>query len=132
MRANSLLKHVFGNLLANAVEHNDSDVPRVRVSVTRSEESVVVDVADNGSGIPDDRVPDLFGRPDSFATDHGLGLFLIGELAEQYDGSVELAETGEDGSVFRVELPRIAPDADEITAGAETAPDPSGTGATTE
>ncbi|MFC7141523.1 sensor histidine kinase [Halosimplex aquaticum] len=132
VRANSLLKHVFGNLLANAVEHNDSDVPRVRVSVTRSEESVVVDVADNGSGIPDDRVPDLFGRPDSFATDHGLGLFLIGELAEQYDGSVELAETGEDGSVFRVELPRIAPDADEITAGAETAPDPSGTGATTE
>ncbi len=110
VRANSLLKHVFGNLLANAVEHNDSDAPRVRVSVTRSEEQVTVEVADNGEGITEDRVQELFTRPDSFATDHGLGLFLIGELAEQYGGTVELAETGEDGSVFRVELPRIEPD----------------------
>ncbi|WP_415378893.1 ATP-binding protein [Halosimplex sp. TS25] len=132
VRANSLLKHVFGNLLANAVEHNDSPVPRVRVSVTLSEGSVAVDVADNGSGIGDDRVPDLFSRPDSFATDHGLGLFLIGELAEQYDGTVELVETGDDGSVFRVELPRIAAGADDPSAEPETATaDPAATGGPT-
>ncbi|WP_459193245.1 sensor histidine kinase [Halosimplex sp. J119] len=108
VQANSLLKHVFGNLLANAVEHNDSAVAKVGISVTRSGETVAVEIADNGEGIPEARVGELFGQPDSFATDHGLGLFLVGELVEQYDGSVELVETGADGSVFRVELPRAA------------------------
>jgi signal transduction histidine kinase len=119
VRANTLLGRVFGNLLSNAIEHNDVGVLTIRVTMTRSSDAVTVDIADDGPGIPDEIVDDLFERPDSFAVDHGVGLYLIGELVEQYDGTIDLVETGDDGSVFRVELPRVS-DGPEDRADAST------------
>ncbi|MFB6268919.1 MAG: sensor histidine kinase [Halobacterium sp.] len=104
--ADALLARVFGNLLANAVVHNDSDTPRVSVTVDADDESVVVDVADNGPGIPDADAESLFERPSQRTADHGLGLYLVRKLVHHYGGRVELRETGPSGSVFRVELPR--------------------------
>lgn len=104
--ADALLPRVFGNLLSNAVEHNDSDSPRVSVSVDADDQSVTVDVADNGPGIPDREIDSLFERSGRQTADHGLGLYLVRKLVEHYGGRVALVETGPDGSVFRVELPR--------------------------
>lgn len=81
--------------------------------MTTSPESVAVEVTDDGDGIPEDRTSDLFDRPDSVGVDHGLGLYLIGRLPAQYGGSVELVETGSDGSVFRVVLPRCSEPSDD-------------------
>ncbi|QLH81578.1 sensor histidine kinase [Halosimplex pelagicum] len=109
VRANPLLERVFGNLLTNAVEHNDGDTATVRVRMTVSPETVTVTVADDGPGIPDDVTATLFDRPDSFDTDHGFGLYLTEKLVEQHRGTLELVETGPDGTRFRVELPRARP-----------------------
>ncbi|MXR21713.1 sensor histidine kinase [Halobacterium bonnevillei] len=104
--ADALLPRVFGNLLSNAVVHNDSTPPRVSVTVETSEDTVVVDVADNGPGIPDAEAETLFERPVERTAEHGLGLYLVGQLVDHYGGRVQLLDTGPDGSVFRVELPR--------------------------
>ncbi len=113
VRANELLSSVFGNLLSNAVRHNDADDPRVTVSAEVEKGSLRVSVADNGSGIPDDRKDDVFGKgemgPKSPGT--GIGLYLVHKLVEQYGGTVWV-EDGEgrsddqpSGAVFVVELP---------------------------
>jgi signal transduction histidine kinase len=104
--ADGLLGHVFEHLLDNAVEHNESGTPEVSAAVERFEDRVVVDVADDGPGIPPAERDAMFER--ETAHNHGLGLLLVRTLVERYDGTVELAETGPDGSQFTVELPRCS------------------------
>ncbi|WP_435101949.1 sensor histidine kinase [Halarchaeum sp. P4] len=108
VRADPLLKRLFSNLLNNAVEHNDADQPRVEVTVTTTGRTVTVEIADNGPGIAEPTREELFDSEPRNDTTHGLGLTIVGLLAERYDGHVELTETGDAGSVFTVELPRAA------------------------
>jgi len=107
VRANELLSSVFGNLLNNAVRHNDSSRPRVEVGVTESETGVRVRVADNGPGIPDSRKSTVFGKgelgPESPGT--GIGLYLVYTLVDQYGGDVWVEDNDPEGAVFVVELP---------------------------
>lgn len=103
--ADELLPRIFSNLLRNAVEHNDSDHPKVRVNVERNDDVATIRIADNGPGIPETERATLFERGDNTGAKHGLGLYLVRTLVERYGGAVELTETGTDGSVFTVELP---------------------------
>lgn len=105
VRANELVARVFGNLLANAVEHNDAERPRVSVTVEPGPDTVRIEIGDNGPGIPDAEVDSLFDRIEGRGSSHGLGLYLVRRLVTGFDGSAELVETGPDGSVFAVELP---------------------------
>jgi PAS domain S-box-containing protein len=110
---NEMLDSVFRNLLKNAVQHNDSEVPEVEVTVSEREETVVVRVADNGPGVPDDQREAVFGKGekglDSAGT--GIGLYLVRRLVENCDGHVSIEDgpvgDGSDleGAVFAVELP---------------------------
>lgn len=106
--ADSLLRHLFWNLLSNAVEHNDSPTPRIDLSVELAAETVSVRIADNGPGIPEHERERLFERAKE--GDHGIGLFIVKTLADRYDARVELVETGPEGTVFVVELPRAEGD----------------------
>lgn len=102
--ADDLLRRVFSNLLINAVEHNDSDEPAVTVRVDSSASSVTVDVTDNGPGVPPQEREALF-EPRTARTDHGFGLTIVARLTARYGGTVELVETGPEGTTFRVRLP---------------------------
>jgi PAS domain S-box-containing protein len=104
--ANSMLASVFRNLFHNAVQHNDTDQPEIEVTAEETEETVVVEVADNGRGIPDERKENIFGKGnkglDSSGT--GIGLYLIGELVDRFGGSVSVWDNDPEGTVFSVEL----------------------------
>lgn len=132
VRANELLSSVFGNLLSNAIRHNDSAQPEVRVTVRETDTHVRVRVADNGPGVPDEHKEDIFGKgtmaPDSPGT--GIGLFLVSTLVDQYNGRIwvedrertdsEGSDTatgdGSSGSVFIVELPKTDQEPQDGTA----------------
>ncbi len=106
VRANAALSSVFGNLLNNAVQHNDSADPEITVSVEDRGDEVAVAVADNGPGIPADRRDEVLTRgeksPDSDGS--GIGLFLVRKLVEAYGGSIRITDNDPDGTVFHVVL----------------------------
>ncbi|MFB6085085.1 MAG: ATP-binding protein [Halorientalis sp.] len=107
VRANDLLGRAVANVLANAVEHNDSAEPRVEVSVEEREDAVVLSIADDGPGIPEEVRTDVF-EPSERGLDsdgEGLGLFLTASVLEQYGGRVWI-DDGADGAVVNLELPR--------------------------
>jgi signal transduction histidine kinase len=100
--AGDLVNRVFRNLFENAIEHNDGRVD-ISVTVETGEEWVSVWVRDDGSGIPESKRQRMFEPPQS--GDHGYGLYLIDNLVELYGGTLDLVETGPEGTVFRVRLP---------------------------
>jgi PAS domain S-box-containing protein len=105
--ADDMLESVFRNLLNNAIQHNDKEVPEVTVSVTHDDESVQVRIADNGPGIPDERKEKIFeqGEMSLDSEGTGLGLYLVDTLVDRYDGTVRVEDNDPDGAVFLVALP---------------------------
>lgn len=105
--ADELLEAVFRNLLQNAIQHNDKDVPEVVVSAEESDAVVQVQIADNGPGISDSRKEEIFARGEKGLESGGagLGLYLVETLVNRYSGDVWVEDNDPEGSVFVVELP---------------------------
>lgn len=108
------LRIVVSNLLENAVKYGGRP-PRVRVTLAVADGSAVLDVRDNGAGIPADDVPLVFerffrGGDEMTRTTEGtgLGLYLVRQIVTAHHGVVRVAETGPGGTTFRVTLPDAA------------------------
>jgi len=111
--ADDLLSVVFEGVLENAVEHNDGE-PHVGVDVQTTDRTAVVRIADDGPGMPQDEDV-VFGRSATDALTHGdgLSLFFADSVVATYEGqiwfeewteSTPLLSTGENGTVFKIEL----------------------------
>jgi signal transduction histidine kinase len=108
VEADEMLSAVFGNVLTNAVEHNDSETPKVRVEVTEDAdgETVHVRIADNGPGIPEDLRESVFGRGvQADADGGGFGLYFVATMVEEYGGQVTVEDNDPRGTVFDIALP---------------------------
>lgn len=108
VRADETLEDVLGNVLTNAVAHNDEETPRVEVTVDAGDDHVEVRVADNGPGVPDEKKEAVFGR--GRATDGdgagGFGLFFVDTMLGEYGGDVWVEDNDPEGAVFVLRFPR--------------------------
>jgi signal transduction histidine kinase len=111
-------EHLFralSNLIRNAVQAIESLDGRtegtVRVAAHREGRKVIVDVMDNGAGVPKKARENLFkafqGSTKKGGT--GLGLVIAAELVQAHGGSLTLVDSKE-GAHFRLELPDRAVD----------------------
>jgi PAS domain S-box-containing protein len=105
--ADEMLSSVFRNLLKNAIQHNNSTVPAVTVSVERRDDTVTVQVADNGPGIPDRQKEEIFGKGEKGlkSAGTGIGLYLVQTLVSKYGGTISVGDNDPKGAVFTVQLP---------------------------
>jgi two-component system, OmpR family, sensor kinase len=103
------------NLIQNAVAHTPPGT-RVTASVRQENGRAILEVTDDGPGVPDDvrdRVFDRFvrghgdgrGAAGLGGRGSGLGLAIVQAVAEAHGGSVELREAPGGGALFRVTLP---------------------------
>ncbi|MFC6976873.1 PAS domain-containing protein [Halomicroarcula sp. GCM10025709] len=108
VRANEMLPSVFRNLLTNAVQHNDKETVEIDVAATERSDSVVVEVADNGTGIDETRKDTITdeGETGLDSTGTGIGLYLVQTLLDTYGGDLRIDDNEPEGSVFTVELPK--------------------------
>ncbi|MBB4682977.1 sensor histidine kinase regulating citrate/malate metabolism [Amycolatopsis jiangsuensis] len=100
---------ILGNLVDNSIDaavRGAGGRPAVVVTARSGEDGLLLRVADNGPGIPEDAGEDLFRRGWSTKADegHGLGLALVAQAVRRYGGSIDVG--GEGGAVFTVRLPR--------------------------
>jgi len=98
VRANGLLKAVFVNLIGNSVKHSQGPV-KIWITVDSAMENgkkyYEVTVADDGPGIPEEVKGRLFQRfksDDAKATGHGLGLYLVKTIVEDFGGKVRAGD----------------------------------------
>jgi signal transduction histidine kinase len=101
------LYRVFLNLARNAVE---AGAHRLRVSAAREGGTIVVEIADNGPGLPPKARENLFrpffgsARPGG----SGLGLAIARELVRAHGGELSLVSSTGAGTLFRLTLPAPA------------------------
>lgn len=108
------LQQILINLLSNAINYTPVD-GKVEVKLMERESEVIIEVTDNGIGIPAkdiDRVFERFYRVDKARSRHsggtGLGLSIVKHLVENCGGRIEVESQEEVGSTFRVTLPKKA------------------------
>lgn len=105
-----LLRRAVSNLLENAVDFSPEG-GEVRVTLRRTPRAAVVEVADQGPGIPEyaqDKVFEKFyslARPHSRKKSTGLGLPFVREIASLHHGRVDLANGEAGGALARLSLP---------------------------
>jgi signal transduction histidine kinase len=103
-----LLRRLVRNLMENARRHGK---PPVRVSVRADGGSAVLEVTDQGGGVPEaerERVFQPFHRLGSDVAGAGLGLALVRQIARLHGGEAVTAPRADAPSCFRVTLPRLA------------------------
>lgn len=107
VEADDLVAELFKNLLDNAVTHNPTDDLTVTVEGTSEGEDVIVEIADDGTGIPESIRDDLFDPEVRGKTSDGdgLGLYLVRKLVDAYDARLDVVDTDE-GTRFTVRFPR--------------------------
>jgi two-component system CitB family sensor kinase len=104
---------MVGNLIDNAIDAAlAAPAPRrVTVTVRQDETHLLVRVADTGPGLDPDRLEQAFTRgwsskPAARPHGRGLGLALVRQVVNRYDGTVGVANDG--GAVFTIRLPLAA------------------------
>lgn len=101
------LFRIILNLARNAVEALAGKSGRLTISATREKNSVTIDIADTGPGIPEQIRARLFQPFAGSARQggSGLGLAIARDLARAHGGDIELVSTSETGTTFRVTIP---------------------------
>ncbi len=103
---------IFKNLIDNAIKFTLSG--SVRVHAWQEDDSIFVKVQDDGIGIPPQGLPNLFGRffraqtaVERGIAGTGLGLYMVKEAVEHYNGSITVDSEPDKGTTFTVRLPVI-------------------------
>ena len=106
---------LINNLVGNALKFT----PRggeVGLRIVERPDEVVVEVSDNGPGIPADELPRVFDRffrgtnvGEARASGSGLGLAITRSIAEMHGGSIEVESAVGAGTRFSVHLPSLGP-----------------------
>lgn len=123
------VEKVLINLLSNAFKFTP-DGGNVSVTLRAgSERSAIIEVSDNGCGIPEEHLGHIFDRffqvdatPTRSSEGSGVGLALVRELVELHRGAISVTSTQGEGSRFEVTIPFI-PNVTPNTSGQPPTPE---------
>jgi len=105
----ALLRHIFGNLLSNALKYSP-DGGTVRFTVQARDGGAKFEVADQGIGIPAAELPHLFGSFHRASNvggiqGTGLGLAIVKNAVDKHGGRISVTSVPGEGTCFTVWLP---------------------------
>ncbi|MBE9193855.1 MULTISPECIES: sensor histidine kinase [Synechocystis] len=103
------LQRVFNNLITNAINHSPRGC-KVEISLISRNNYFQVQIVDEGRGIPDYDLPNLFerfyqGHGDRQAKGAGLGLYLSRQIIEAHGGKIWAEPHSPQGAIFAFSLP---------------------------
>lgn len=108
------LTQVFMNLISNALKYNKKPTRKVDIRFDRNEQYYYFEVRDNGDGIPEDKIEEIFELFTTLETTDregnigsGIGLATVRKLVESMDGSISVESIPGEGSSFKFQIKRL-------------------------
>ena len=105
-----MFKRVISNLIDNSLKYNPSGT-RLKIELRDLGRSIVIEVSDNGVGIPDDIKDTLFDpfvRGDSSRKSDGgsgLGLSIAKKIVENHNGEISIVKRkNDDKTIFYIRM----------------------------
>ena len=107
-------RQVLDNLLSNAIKfsHPDTEI-EIGIKQSNKEKSIIVFVKDQGQGIPEDEIDQLFDPFPEISVEAtegeestGLGLAIVQKIIEAHDGKIEVESEVGTGSTFLINIPK--------------------------
>ncbi|RHW39971.1 response regulator [Lysinibacillus yapensis] len=108
------IKQVFTNLLSNAIKYSPEG-GNILIRIYGDNQNVSIDIKDEGLGIPEDSIPNLFQQ--FYRVDNsdrrkiggtGLGLAIVQEIAKAHGGKVTVSSEYGKGSTFTTQFPKTS------------------------
>jgi PAS domain S-box-containing protein len=105
VRADKALASVFENLINNSIVHGNAS--QAKISVKKKDDFCHLLYADNGEGMPERMMSQIFEEGVSFGSRRGsgLGLFIVKRTIERYGGTITVGRNQPNGLFFRMMLP---------------------------
>jgi len=107
----SKFQQVMNNLISNAIKYTHSG-GTVQVSVQSKDEQITIAVSDNGQGIPEDEIQNLFApfqrtsvQSTAGEKSTGLGLAIVKKIVNAHRGKIWVESEVGKGSIFYISLP---------------------------
>jgi two-component system phosphate regulon sensor histidine kinase PhoR len=104
---------VVNNLVENAVKYSPAG-KSISVSLTEHGDKVILSVADEGQGIPEDERRKIFKKFYRIGNEEtrrskgtGLGLYIVDKIISMHKGKIHVKDNAPNGVVFEIVLPRI-------------------------
>lgn len=110
-KAIEMLSLALFNLVENAIQFKKDDTAplvQIKIESVSHYKSLMVEVTDNGVGIPSEvnpRIFEMFYRGHADSKGFGLGLFKVKKIVEKLNGSIQVNSTLGEGSSFILQLP---------------------------
>lgn len=105
------MDQVLTNLLVNAIKFSYPGTT-VTISAAREGDEIIITVADQGQGIPEDELQSLFKpfarmsvRPTGDEKSTGLGLLIVKKIVESHNGTIKCESRVGVGTSFTIKLP---------------------------
>jgi two-component system, sensor histidine kinase LadS len=104
----TLINAILQNLIENAIKYSVERDPFVRIGIQREDSVLILEVEDNGVGIPNEhqsKIFEMFYRGTAHANGSGLGLYILKRSVDRLKGVIDIKSVERNGSTFTVKLP---------------------------
>jgi two-component system phosphate regulon sensor histidine kinase PhoR len=105
------LSSIIINLLENAAKYSEQG-SEICIDLKKDFNTISLTVSDEGEGIPDDEKKNIFQKFYRVGNENtrknkgtGLGLFIVKNLVELHNGSIEVRDNSPKGAIFTIQFP---------------------------
>jgi signal transduction histidine kinase len=100
---------VFQNLISNAINHNDKDVVKIKVSGFEDDFYQHFSIKDNGPGIPKENQDKIFKifyttKPEKNRSTSGIGLSIVQKIIFKHGGDIKIESSENTGTLFNFKI----------------------------
>ncbi len=100
------IRQLLKNVIINAIEAIDKDNGKIKITVAKNTEFVIINISDNGVGIAVSDINLLF--EEDYSTKDigtGIGLFVAKRIVELHKGKIEINSGQSNGTTVTISLP---------------------------
>ncbi len=104
------IRIILNNLISNAIKYRRQrlEASYIDVRIWVDAECAYIEVEDNGEGIDEDKLPyifNMFYRASDKSEGSGLGLYIVKDVVEKLNGTIEVTSERNVGTTFKLTLP---------------------------